>query len=211
MGTFRLSNSTFHQSIHAHKIAGLRPGDQRQIHQLKPGLLKEEIRAGLRRGTDQRLYSFVLEGLAKKEKVRITNEFLSLPEHKPVLEDSQKDLRQKILTLYTKGGNTPPAKRELIEKLKVNDREASGILELLVREGSLMKLNEDLYYEAQALKSIIGKTTAHMERSGELTIKDFKELTGLSRKFIIPVMEYLDKSRITLRMGDKRILRKPGS
>jgi selenocysteine-specific elongation factor len=50
-----------------------------------------------------------------------------------------------------------------------------------------------------------------MEKSGELTIKDFKELTGLSRKFIIPVIEYLDKSKITLRMGDKRVLRKPGS
>ena len=57
----------------------------------------------------------------------------------------------------------------------------------------------------------LSKTITHMEKSGELTIKDFKELTGLSRKFMIPVLEYLDKSKITLRMGDKRVLRKPGS
>jgi selenocysteine-specific elongation factor len=181
------------------------------LNPLKPGLLKEELRTGLPRGTDPKLYSFVVENLVKKEKIKTTKEFMSLSEHKPVLKNSQKDLKNKILTLYKKGGSTPPTRRELIEKLRVQDSEAASILNLLVREGSLIKLNEDLFYEAQALNGIIQKTIAHMEKSGELTIKDFKELTGLSRKFIIPVIEYLDKSKITLRMGDIRVLRKPGS
>lgn len=175
---------------------------------LKAGLQKEELRAGLPRGTGPKLYAFAVEKLVKRGKIKITNEFLSLPEHKLVLREDQQDLKNKILALYKKGGITPPTKREFVEKLKVQSMEAAAILNLLVREGSLVKLNEDIFYEARALEGIVRKTMDLMAKSGELTIKNFKDLTGLSRKFIIPIFEHLDKSKITLRMGDKRILRK---
>lgn len=178
---------------------------------LKPGLVKEELRTGLPKGIELKLFAFVIEKLVQKGKITITHEFLSLPEHRPVLKDSQKDLKNRIITLYQKGGITPPTKKELIEKFKVSERETTNILNLLVREEFLVKLTEDIFYETRILQGLVQKTLAHMEKSGELTIKSFKELTGLSRKFIIPFFEHLDKSKMTLRMGDKRVLRKQGN
>ncbi len=177
---------------------------------LKPGLLKEEITAGLPRGTNPRLYSFVLDRLMQEERIRITKEFLSLPEHNTVLQGDQQDLKNNIQTLYKKGGHTPPTRRELIEQLNIQEKEAASILDLLVREGTLIKLNEDLLYNAEVLSRIVQQARTLMEKDGEMTIKNFKELTGLTRKFIIPLFEYMDKARITLRMGDKRVMRKKG-
>jgi len=177
---------------------------------LKPGMVKEELRTKLHRDTDQRLYGYVIDRLVKKGTIKITNEFLSLPEHKPVLRDSQKGLKEKMLSLYKKGGKFPPTRKELVEKLNIHEKEAAGILGLLVRENTLVKLNEDIYYEALSLTRLVGEITDHAERHGELTIQSVKEQTGLTRKFLIPLFEYMDRSKITLRKGDKRVLKKPG-
>ncbi len=177
-------------------------------HPLKQGLLKEELRIKLPKEMNPRLYSFIIEELVKKNMINITREFLSLPEHKPVLKDSQKNLRDNIFLLYKNGGRTPPTRKELIEKLKVQSKAADSILGILVREGGLVKLNEEIFYEAGELNRLVGEIKDQMEKNGEITIKDCKDVTGLSRKFMIPVFEYLDRSKITLRMGDKRVLRK---
>lgn len=175
---------------------------------LNPGLLKEELKTGLPKATNPKLYSFAIEKLVEKGRITMSKEFLSLAEHKPVLQDSQKDLSKKILACYKSAGSTPPTKRELIEKLGSREKETTAMLNHLTREGALVKLNEELFYEAGQLDRLISQTTAHLEKNGEITIKSFKDLTGLSRKFMIPVLEYMDKSKITLRMGDKRVLRK---
>jgi selenocysteine-specific elongation factor len=80
-----------------------------------------------------------------------------------------------------------------------------------MREGLLVKIDEELYFEAQALDGLIQKTAGLAAKSnGEVTLGGFKEATGLSRKFMIPLLEYFDKTKLTLRVGDKRVLRKQG-
>jgi len=182
--------------------------DHHARNPLKPGMLREELRGGLPPATNQRLYAHVTERLIKKGAITMTREFLALPEHKPVLQDGQRALRHRIVKLYTDAGRTPPSRKELVETLRIQDREAAAILDLLVREAALVKLSEDIFYESGALRDIVQKTVSHMQETGELTIKGFKELTGLSRKFMIPLFEYLDRTKVTLRMGDKRVLRK---
>ncbi|MCX5900998.1 MAG: SelB C-terminal domain-containing protein [Proteobacteria bacterium] len=72
-------------------------------------------------------------------------------------------------------------------------------------------MDEELYFEAQALDGLIKKTMGlAAKNNGEVTLAGFKEVTGLSRKFMIPLLEYFDKAKLTLRVGDKRVLRKQG-
>jgi len=84
------------------------------------------------------------------------------------------------------------------------------LLEVLVREGMLVKINEDLYFHSAALDDLRGKIVDHIRETGGLDAQGFKNLTGLSRKFSIPLLEYFDKIKVTLRIGDKRILRGQG-
>jgi len=76
-----------------------------------------------------------------------------------------------------------------------------------VREEALKKINEDLYFNAQSLTDLQGKLVEFLKKEGEINAQGFKSLTGLTRKFSIPLMEYFDKAKVTIRVGDKRILR----
>lgn len=175
---------------------------------LKMGLLKEEIRTKLPKETDPKLYLFVMERLIKNKEIVLTDEFLALPGHRPKLKSDQKGLKNQLVSFYKKGGITPPTVKELVEKLKTSEKELLSILNVLVREEVVMKLNEEIYYEKSALKMLTEKAVSLMLEQDELTIKSFKNLTGLSRKFMIPFFEHLDKTKVTFRKGDKRVLRK---
>jgi len=177
---------------------------------MKGGMVREELKTRLPKRTDPKLYSFAVALLEKKKKIALTREFLHLPDHRPSLQGDGEGLQQQILGLYKKGGITPPTAKELTEQLGIKDKEALGILNLLAREGSLIKLNDDIFYDTPALNELTAKITDHMKHTGELTIQSLKDLTGLSRKFMIPLFEYLDKAKITMRLGDKRVLRKQG-
>ncbi len=97
---------------------------------LKTGPVREELRARLPRATDARLFSYVLERLEKRKKITVTNEFLALAEHKPVLKDDEKSLRSRMLGLYRSGGITPPTLKEVTDTLKAPPKEVAAMLGL---------------------------------------------------------------------------------
>jgi selenocysteine-specific elongation factor len=82
------------------------------------------------------------------------------------------------------------------------------VLALLLRQGQLIKISESLYYHADTINKLAQEIIAFISREGEIDAPRFKELTGLSRKFSIPLLEYFDKIKLTIRVGDTRILRK---
>ena len=82
------------------------------------------------------------------------------------------------------------------------------VFALLLREGKLVKVSEILYYDADAIADLQEKVTAFIEKEGEIDAPRFKNLTGLTRKFSIPLLEYFDRIKLTIRVGDIRLLRK---
>jgi selenocysteine-specific elongation factor len=81
------------------------------------------------------------------------------------------------------------------------------VLELLVREQVLVKISEDLYFPSRALTELQGQLVAFIRKEGEIDAPRFKTLTGLTRKFSIPLLEYFDRIKVTIRVGDRRLLR----
>jgi selenocysteine-specific elongation factor len=79
---------------------------------------------------------------------------------------------------------------------------------LLAREGRAAKVKGDIFYAPGALAEIREKLTAYLKEKGEITPPEFREITGLSRKFMIPLLEFFDQEKLTIRMGDKRVLRR---
>ncbi len=175
---------------------------------LKIGMLREELRARMPYDANARLFSFVMEKLLNAGSIILSKEHLSLAGSRPTLQDSQKDLQKKILTCYEKAGLMPLTLKELIEQLHVVEKEAVNLLGLLVRDGLLTKVSEELYFDSRAITRLTGDVVAYLDKNNEITTQGFKDLTGLSRKFMIPLFEYLDKAKVTVRVGDKRVLRK---
>ena len=116
-----------------------------------------------------------------------------------------------MLGLYRQAGSMPPTVKEVTEQMHAPAKEITAMLGLLVREGLLFKVAEDLYFEAKAMEELIKKTIAlAAKNNAEITLAGFKEATGLTRKFMIPLLEYFDKTKLTMRVGDKRLLRRQG-
>lgn len=78
---------------------------------------------------------------------------------------------------------------------------------ILVAEGVLIKVKENLYFHAEPMNGLKEKLIAYLETHGEITTPRFKEMTQASRKFVIPLLEYFDANHVTLRVGDIRKLR----
>jgi selenocysteine-specific elongation factor len=98
--------------------------------------------------------------------------------------------------------------KEVAAELRVSENELKPVLQLLTKEGALIKVKEDLYFPRQAMEGLEQKTIAFLQQNKELTPPQFKEISQVSRKFAIPLLEYFDGKKLTMRIGDKRVLRK---
>ncbi len=179
-----------------------------QKNPLKAGLPKEELRSRLYRGLDQRLFQFLLNDLQKKGKIDQDQALIRLSGHKVSLKEDEKTLRTELETFYKQALLAPPTIKEVIAKFnKYPQNLLKEVLAIMVRDDVLTKATEDLYFYKPSMESLKDTLVALLVKEGEIDMPAFKNLTGLSRKFSIPLLEYFDKTKITIRVGDKRILR----
>ncbi len=175
---------------------------------LKAGLPKEELRALLYRGLEQRFFQYLLNDLQKKKIIAQEEGLVRLAGHAVSLDEGEQALRQKLEVFYLGAGLAPPTRKELhAEFTGYREELIREVLAIMVRDGALTKVSEDLYFHGPSLEKLREKLVNLLLREGEIDTPGFKDLTGLSRKFSIPLLEYFDRTKLTIRVGDKRILR----
>jgi selenocysteine-specific elongation factor len=195
---------------HYEKLQSLMLDEINDYHKkfpLKKGMLKEELKSKLPQLVDTRLFQHLLNDLLGAERLTVDKDTLWLPQHKPQLKDAQKELKEKIAALYRKNSLTPPTIKELIDKLGSSERETQAIVALLTTDGQLVKVKENLWFHREALEGLQKTLVEALKKNGEITPVQFKDLIQASRKFAIPLLEYFDQIKITIRVGDKRVLR----
>ncbi len=181
---------------------------------LKQGMLRDMLFASTNLNyeesiKEQKLAFFLLDRLQKASKLVFANDVYSLPTFKVQLQSDDKKIENDILNALKKYGATPPNFKEILEELSLNLKEVYPIVKILLDKQEIIKLNENIYYDAKIIKEIEAKTLAHFENNEDLDPAIFKEITGgLSRKYLIAILEYFDKEKLTLRVGDVRKLRK---
>jgi len=182
--------------------------DYHQKNPMKLGVSRGMLTSNWGRKLPPKLVHFLIERCLKQGRLVAEQEALRLPEHSITLASDQTKLKDDLLQAYQQGGTQPPNLNDVLERLAVSRKEAQAVLQLLVDEGRLIKLKDGLFYSAEALETIRSLVRKHFQENSELSPTDFKELTGLSRKFSIPLLEQLDKEKLTMRVGDVRKLRK---
>jgi selenocysteine-specific elongation factor len=175
---------------------------------LKPGLSRAALAGAWERTLSPRLAAFVVEHLAATGRIAAEQDLVRLPGHSVTLGADQEKLRARLMEIYGAGGLTPPNLDQVLEEARATPREAGPLLRMLCQSGELVQINDALYFTGAALEGLKAALRTYFETHEELGLGDFKELTGLTRKFIIPLLEYLDQDRFLLRVGDKRRLRR---
>lgn len=174
---------------------------------LREGIAKEELKTSLGRDISPKLFFMLLQNLIANKTIEVDKETVRLFGHKVTLEDDLNTVRQEILKIYNDAGLTPPSLKDVISSFQDKKAEAQNIIKLMLKESSLIKINEELIFTRDALDNLRKNYKALLVKDGKATPVSFKELTGLSRKYIIPLMEYFDTNKLTVRVGDHRILR----
>ena len=174
---------------------------------LKEGISKGELRNIIGQLTSPRLFNMAVRDLENKREIVADRENLRVSGHSVDLKGDLEDLHVEISGIYTGAGLTPPTVKELMEKFASRKNLAESVINVMLKEGSLIKISEDLYFHRDVLLRLRENYKNLLLRDGKATPASFKELTGLSRKFIIPLMEYFDITKLTIRAGDHRILR----
>ena len=176
---------------------------------LKTGLAKEELRSGLKPPVDQKLFQYALGSLAKAGVIVQDQAEVRLADFEVTLQVDEEQLKNEIINLYRQSGLTPPNFKDVVRSMgKYPEKQVSQVINLLLQEQKIIKINESLYFLSDELDKLAGQITDFIRREGEIDAPRFKELTGLSRKFSIPLLEYFDKIKLTIRIDDKRVLRK---
>ncbi|OGR01597.1 MAG: selenocysteine-specific translation elongation factor [Deltaproteobacteria bacterium RIFOXYD12_FULL_55_16] len=182
--------------------------DFHQDNSMKPGLSREELRSRLPGEMDQRFFQLLLTTLGKQGEIIVDEATVRLTSHRVSLKADALNLRAEMENFYGEAGLTPPTVREVQDKFaRYPAPLVREVLELLVREQALVKISEELYFPALALAALQIQLVAFIRKEGEIDAPRFKNLTGLTRKFSIPLLEYFDKIKITIRVGDRRLLR----
>jgi selenocysteine-specific elongation factor len=179
-----------------------------ETNPLKAGMPKEELRSKFPRLSDSKLFNQVLNQMIKSKQIVQEENTVRLESHRVSLGVDQADVREKILKMYQKGELQPPYFREVVKMLNADPKRAREVLNHLVEEGQIVKTKEDLYFHASAVNDLKNRLVDFLKSNGEITTPQFKEMTGASRKFVIPLIEYFDSKNVTLRVGDSRKLRR---
>lgn len=175
---------------------------------MKQGILRGELASSWGRGLSERLAHFVVERLVRRGELVAEAETLRLPGHSVSLAADAERLRAALEEAYRQGGQTPPNLKDVLDPLGVAAKDAAPVLRLLQEAGVLVKVKEDMYFHAPALDALRARVVAFLEDKGEMGAADFKTVSGLSRKYLIPLLEQFDKERLTVRVGDVRVLRR---
>ena len=174
---------------------------------LQEGISKEELKASLGHVISPKLFNMAMSSLNKKGTVVSDKNNVRLSGHQVQLGGELDSLRQAIAKIYNEAGLTPPSLTDVVNDFKEQKAKAQSIVKLMLKDGDLIKINEELCFARGALEKLRSDYKARLIKDGKATPASFKDLTGLSRKFIIPLMEYFDMSKLTVRVGDHRILR----
>jgi selenocysteine-specific elongation factor len=131
-----------------------------------------------------------------------------LPARRPRAVELTSPLARAVAESVRRSGLSALSRAELSERTRPSDaKEFDRTLEGLVRAGAVLRV-KDLYFDPESVNALKGKLVDFLARRGEITVTEFKELSGLTRKYLIPLLEHFDLTKLTLRVGDKRVLRK---
>jgi selenocysteine-specific elongation factor len=175
---------------------------------LKPGMPKEELKSRLPPHIGIKLFTLMIQQMIKAADIVQEENMIRLSTHSVSLGQDQTDVRKKILETYQQSGLTPPYFKEFCKTRNLDPTRSKEVLHVLVDEGFIVKIKEDLYFHQEAVDAIRKKLVAFLSAHGEITTPQFKDMTGASRKFVIPIIEYFDSRNVTIRVGDIRKLRK---
>jgi selenocysteine-specific elongation factor len=173
---------------------------------LVEGIGREDLKGRVLRDAPATLFRAALDHLAALERLSIDQDVVRAYGRAVTLGGEDARIRLLLEERYRTLGLQAPATDEVIAGLDVDRQTARKIVQLMIKERMLIRINEEIAMDAAAIRKLIETLRTLKAGQSRFGVKEFKDLTGLSRKFAVPLLEYLDGQRITRRVGDERVI-----
>jgi selenocysteine-specific elongation factor len=174
---------------------------------LLPGIPREDLRASLGKRVRTETFRAALEELTTERKLDAPGELVKKAGSEIALLPEEAKAKGQIESAFRSASLAVPSVKEVLEKLAVEAKRAEKLLQILLREKSLIRVSPELIFHRQALAQLKDQLSAYKKEKGDrITVPIFKELTGITRKYAIPLLEYLDRERVTRRAGEERVI-----
>jgi selenocysteine-specific elongation factor len=149
--------------------------------------------------------AFLLDALiARASGILADGETVRLASHQVVLKQDEEQASASIEQIFLHAGLAVPPVDDVLAKSGVEPSRSRTLLQMLIRRGNLVEIGDGLVFHRTALDALRAQLAPHKGR--HLSVPQFKDLAGVSRKYAIPLLEYLDRERITRRDGDNRLV-----
>lgn len=177
---------------------------------LKEGMPTQELKSKFQYIDDAKFFNLLFAKLSKENLIVLDKNIVKLSHHEVALHEDLNDVKEKISRIYQTSGLTPPFFRTICQDLDLDKKTATDVLHMLIDEKSIVKTKDDLFFDAKEIAGLEQQLVAFLEEKGSISTPDFKDMIGVSRKYIIPLIEYFDSTNLTIRVGDTRQLRRKG-
>jgi selenocysteine-specific elongation factor len=172
---------------------------------LVAGMSKEELRGRFSEVAPE-VFEAVFNEVLQAKKIELAGELVRLAGRGVVMKDEETESKKIIESAFANAGLKVPALKDVLAGLKVDKVRAQKIVTLLLREKVLLKISDDLVFHRDALMDLRKRMALEKAKSPKLDVARFKDLTGVTRKYAIPLLEYLDREHVTRRVGDERVI-----
>ncbi len=174
---------------------------------LLPGIAREDLRASLGKRVRSETFRAALDELVAQKNLDAQGELVKKAGSEIALLPEEAKAKEQIESAFASAGLAVPSVKEVLAKLTVEAKRTEKLLQILLREKNLVRVSPELVFHRQALAQLKEQLWTYKKAKGDrITVTAFKELTGITRKYAIPLLEYLDRDRVTRRAGDERVI-----
>ncbi|MGM0418128.1 MAG: selenocysteine-specific translation elongation factor [Thermodesulfobacteriota bacterium] len=175
---------------------------------LKDGINKDELIHLLKGNINEKLFSKALNSLIKNNEALLEKNILRLYSHKVAITADTEKIKSQITQEYENSGLMPPYFKDVEKKYNLDKQTAEDVLNILLKNNVLVKIKNDLFFHKEKIENLKKDVMNYFNNNEEMSTADFKSLTGgISRKYLIPLLEFLDQEKYTIRIGDIRKFR----
>ena len=150
------------------------------------------------------VFEQVLSQLVQQNKLELSGELVRLAGRGVVMKDEEAEAKKTIESAFATDGLKDPYLQDVLAGLPVDKARAQKIVTLLLRDKVLIKVSEELVFHREALEGLRKLMAEQKKKTPKIDVGAFKDLIGVTRKYAIPLLEYLDRERVTRRLGDLR-------
>ena len=174
-------------------------------HHLLPGISRAQLKGALPRELGLKEYDLFLERLQEQGRVELQGELVSKKKFVPRPTVQEREQLEQLANIYAGAPFQPPTVKEALEQTGIKDADRESCYSYLVFSGRLVKINDEIYFHREAYERAVELLRRHFAAAQTITLAEFRDLTGSSRKIIQPLLERFDQLKLTRRVGDHRV------